>query len=139
MDYKTNLLFSAFLSKPVSVDSNYLYNYPDFHSPYTIREGFPVYRPLAYNLPDSRSYFYAAGAEIIAFHNFSPLFGISGFINYAFGNSASGENSNTFSSVAQLRYNILSKLYFTANLELYSTDNVKTRFSTYANFDYILF
>jgi hypothetical protein len=139
LGYKTNLLFSAFISRPLNIDSNYLYKYPEFHSPYTIREGFPVYTPLTYDLPYSRSFKYTSGAEIIIFHNFSPLIGISGFVNYSFGKSASGENGFSISSFAQLRYNILSKLYFNTTMQFFRTQSVKMSFGTFVDFNYILF
>ena len=79
------------------------------------------------------------GARIIVFHNFSPLFGISGFVNYTFGKSASGKNGYTISSLARLRYNILSKLYLSMNTELYSTQIIKMSFGTFADLNYELF
>jgi hypothetical protein len=140
LGYKTNLLFSAYASKPLNIDSISLHDFnSDFHSPYTIREGFPVYEPLAYDLSFERSYKYITGARVIVFHNFSPLVGISGFVNYTFGKSASGDNGYTISSLAQLRYNILSKLYFSTTMELFSTQNIKMSFGTFVDFNYVLF
>jgi len=140
LGYKTNLLFSAYTSKPLNGDSISLHGFKtNFHSPYTIREGFPVYEPLVCDLSFERSYKYITGARVIVFHNFSPLVGISGFVNYTFGKSASRDNGYTISALAQLRYNILSKLYFSTNMVLYSTQDIKMSFSTFVDFNYVLF
>ena len=139
---KTNMLASAFVSLPLSKSHKKIFSSNFYHSPYTLKEGFPFSNPLVYDLTYSAredTLDYVAGTKLIVFHDFSNTFGAAGFLSFIYGKTNRKENDYTINTTAQLRYNILSKLYLATNIVMYRSELQKLHFSTTIDFGYIIF